>query len=173
MALPSEALLKSRKSLSLHFRYPFVKGIDDKNETYEEDEDFELLLVDEETGFSSDSYMMSETLNGDKDLLPLRPEEGTLSLPRFCCCCCCGVGSSSLVRVSSNAIAKGSKSFFLLWRGEKILFPCEVLGDLGDDALVAGEVIPSPECNRGGGFKGLIFPPSKSSSAEREAGCSR
>lgn len=170
MALPSEALLKSRKSLSLHFRYPFVKGIDDKNETYEED-DFELLLVDEETGFSPDSNMMSETLNGDKDLLPLRPEEGTLSLPRFCCCSCCFGGCSSLLRVSSNAIAKGSNSKSLfLWRGEKIFFPFEVLGD---DAFVTGEVIPSPECSRGGSFKGLIFPPSKSSSAEREVGGSR
>lgn len=48
-----------------------------------------MLLVEEETetesetSFSSELYTMSETLRGDNDLLPFRPEDVSLSLPRF------------------------------------------------------------------------------------------
>ena len=82
-------------------------------------EDLELVVVvvEEMTlgccEFSSPSKTMSETLRGDRDLVPLRiklddPPEN-LSLPRFCSCCCSL--SCPFLRVSSIAAANGSKSF--------------------------------------------------------------
>ena len=49
-----------------------------------------------------------------------------------------------------------------------ICFPCEIL-NLGKDMLETSELSPSlSDCNLGGGFKGQIPLPSKSSSVEAE-----
>lgn len=57
--------------------------------------------------FSSPSNTMSETLRGDRDLVPLRRklDEDDLSLPRFC-----SYSRPSFLRFSSIAAANGSKS---------------------------------------------------------------
>lgn len=81
--LPSDALRKSRKSLKLHFRYPFENEIDERKE-----EKYEKYEVDNESGLGStelvdcvdeeeqwpllacSSGSMSDALKDDIDLVP-------------------------------------------------------------------------------------------------------
>lgn len=160
-ARPSDALRNSRKSLSLHILELFE----------EDDESFELLMF---CGtLCSLPNVTSETLNGDKDLVTFREVAAVdvaeddddddpvfRSLPRWYW----GSVPASF-RVRSIAAANGSVSF--LCRGENIFFGD--LGDFGDEiALLKFSSGLLLSCNRGGGLRGRILPPSKSSSAERE-----